>query len=90
MKKIIILLTILISTFFSNVAFADIIIPECENCPKCPEREYKTHNITKYNYHIIWVPIMILLNFILIFFLIKLIKRKNKINLIYKKEIWKK
>jgi len=46
MKKIIILLTILISTFFSNVAFADILIPKSERCKNYNTEEYKKCNLS--------------------------------------------
>jgi len=46
MKKIIIFLTILISTIFSNVAFADIIVSEEEKCLNYNTEEYKNCNLS--------------------------------------------
>jgi len=89
MKKLIILTTILIFIFFSNMVFADIITPKCSYCEKCPKSGYKIHNLNKNNYYTLWLPIMILLNFLLIVLIFKLNKKWN-IDLSIKNEIWKK
>ena len=76
MKKIIIFLIILLSTFFSNVAFADIMVPWIE---------FEMWNNIYYVQSLIFFTIKIIVLIVTIIYIIKLIK-KRKNNLLLKKQ----